>query len=269
MWYHIKLETHFHTSMKHKKCYKFTQKVCHWIDVEAHIIQSTKCNVYYEIYFYHPLSHARPRKTNIARQKWSGSSNVTSSHIWGVKLIWEAGSIVWLVLNRWGLWSFWFFAHESNVDVDRYVPHTHILHPHCNCCTCTALSFIHMPFHINAGCKKATDIRGRSQNLHHYYPGMGLRLGVFGFSRYQNNRGSSGAYATCIVDAVWAWRLNTSKMPHFTQRSRMHWQKPEDHQFEPRPMADNTITWGGIGGLGYPLYICERGLHAFLILISV
>ena len=43
-----------------------------------------------------------------------------------------------------------------------------------------------------------TDIRGRSQNLRHFDPSMGLKLGVFGFSRNQNNRSSSGVYVTCI-----------------------------------------------------------------------
>ena len=43
-----------------------------------------------------------------------------------------------------------------------------------------------------------TDIQGRSQNLRHFYPGMGLKLGSLGFSRNQNNRGSSGVYVICI-----------------------------------------------------------------------
>ena len=33
------------------------------------------------------------------------------------------------------------------------------------------------------------------------------------------------------------------------------WQKPEDPNLS--PMADDTITQGGIQGLGSPLYICE------------
>ena len=43
-------------------------------------------------------------------------------------------------------------------------------------------------------CVLVTDIQGRSQNLRHFYPGMGLKLGVFGFSRNQNNHDLSGAY---------------------------------------------------------------------------
>ena len=39
------------------------------------------------------------------------------------------------------------------------------------------------------------DIDGRSQNLHHLYPGMGLKLGyLFFFFPDQNNRDLSGAY---------------------------------------------------------------------------
>ena len=41
---------------------------------------------------------------------------------------------------------------------------------------------------------QSTDIDWRSQNLRHFYPSMGLRLGYSGFSRDQNNRYSSGAY---------------------------------------------------------------------------
>ena len=47
-------------------------------------------------------------------------------------------------------------------------------------------------------CTINIDIHQRSQNLRHLYFGMGLKLVVFGFSRNQNNRGSSGAYVTCI-----------------------------------------------------------------------
>ena len=39
-----------------------------------------------------------------------------------------------------------------------------------------------------------TDIHQRSQNLPHLDPGMGLKLGVFGFSLNQNNCDSSGVY---------------------------------------------------------------------------
>ena len=30
---------------------------------------------------------------------------------------------------------------------------------------------------------RTTDIQGRSQNLRHFYPGMGLKLGYLGFSQ--------------------------------------------------------------------------------------
>ena len=46
---------------------------------------------------------------------------------------------------------------------------------------------------LNSGITTET-IDWRSQNLHHLYSGMGLKLGVFGFSRDQNNCESSGAY---------------------------------------------------------------------------
>ena len=35
-------------------------------------------------------------------------------------------------------------------------------------------------------------------------------------------------------------------------------QKPENPQIELSPMADDTITQGGIGGLGSLVYICSR-----------
>ena len=53
-----------------------------------------------------------------------------------------------------------------------------------------------------------TDIQGRSQNLRHFNPGMGLKLGVFGFFLNQNNRDLSGAYCGLSV------KVNTCKMPH-------------------------------------------------------
>ena len=43
-----------------------------------------------------------------------------------------------------------------------------------------------------------TYIQRRPQNLCHFYPGVGLKLGSLGFSCNQNNCGSSGAYVTCI-----------------------------------------------------------------------
>ena len=65
-----------------------------------------------------------------------------------------------------------------------------------------------------------TDIQERSQNLRHFYPGMGLKLGYSGFSRDQNNCDN----------------LNTPNLS---------------------PMADDAITRGGVRGLGSLLYICN------------
>ena len=107
-------------------------------------------------------------------------------------------------------------------------------------------------------------IQGRSQNPQHFYPDTDLKLGVFGFSRNQNNRGLSGAYVTCIYCDL-SVKINMRKTPHGTQGSWTHLlcicfcvcgrQKPEDPTLS--PMADDTITWGSIPGLGSPIYICD------------
>ena len=47
---------------------------------------------------------------------------------------------------------------------------------------------------IESSLVDGTDINRRSQNLHHLYSGVGLKLGVFRFSGDQNNRDLSGAY---------------------------------------------------------------------------
>ena len=70
----------------------------------------------------------------------------------------------------------------------------------------------------------------------------GSNWGSAGFSRNQNNFGSSGAYVTCIYCGLRV-TINTCKTPHGAQRPWTHfyyvcfsvcgWQKPEDHQFEP------------------------------------
>ena len=64
-------------------------------------------------------------------------------------------------------------------------------------------------------------IHGRYQNLCHFYPGKGLKLGVFGFSCNQNNRGSSGVYVICIYCGL-SVKINTHKTPHGMQRSWTH-----------------------------------------------
>ena len=84
---------------------------------------------------------------------------------------------------------------------------------------------------------------------------MGLILGVLGFPCNQNNRGSSGAYVTCIYRGP-SVKINMRKTLHSARRSWAHLfcmcfcacgrQKPEDPQFE--PMADDAITrhWGSL-----------------------
>ena len=104
------------------------------------------------------------------------------------------------------------------------------------------------------------DNEGDSRTCAIFIPVYGLKLGVFGFSRNQNNCGSSGAYVTCIY-CMRRSKRNTPKMLHGAQRS---WarifcvcycmcgrQKPEDPSLS--PIADDAITRGGLGS---PLYIC-------------
>ena len=56
-------------------------------------------------------------------------------------------------------------------------------------------------------------------------------------------------------------QINTCKTPHRTRRSwtclflRIWLAKPKTPNLS--PMADDTITQGGIRGLGSPLYICD------------
>ena len=101
--------------------------------------------------------------------------------------------------------------------------------------------------------RSTTDIQGRSQNLRHFYPGMGLKLGVFGFPQTQNNRGSSG---TCHLHLLWSVsvKINMRKTPHGTLRSWTLHCLLFLSQFE--PMADDAIIWGGIRGLGSPFVQC-------------
>ena len=103
----------------------------------------------------------------------------------------------------------------------------------------------------------STDIDQISQNLRHFDSRMGSNWGHSGFSRNQNNRGSSRAYITCIYCGL-SVKMNTRKTLHGAWRSWMHLlcvcfcvcgrQKPE--------YPDDAITLGGIRVLGSPLYIC-------------
>ena len=111
---------------------------------------------------------------------------------------------------------------------------------------------------------KTTDIQGRSKSLRHFYSGMGLKLGVFGFLFFPRNHGLSGVYVTYIYCSLKV-KINMRKTLHSTRRSWTHlfyicfcvcgWQKPEDSNLS--LMADQVITWGSIRGLGSPLYICD------------
>ena len=91
-------------------------------------------------------------------------------------------------------------------------------------------------------CAVSIDIHGRSQNLRHLDSGMGLKLGVFGFSRNQNNRSLSSSYVTCIYCGL-SVKINTRKMPHDVNRLWVYLfalifacvvgKNPKTPQFEP------------------------------------
>ena len=90
---------------------------------------------------------------------------------------------------------------------------------------------------------------------------MGLKFGSSGFSRNQNNSGSSCVCVSPASAAVLAWRLNMRKMPH-KDRGRICIKfifacvvgnNPKTPNLS--PMADNPIARGDIGGLGSPVYI--------------
>ena len=51
----------------------------------------------------------------------------------------------------------------------------------------------------------STDIKGRSQNLHHLYSGMGSKWGASGFSCDQNNVVHQARMSPAFI-VVWAWR---------------------------------------------------------------
>ena len=103
-------------------------------------------------------------------------------------------------------------------------------------------------------CSFPTDIQGRSQNLRHFYPGMGLKLGVLGFSR---NRGSSGVFVICIYCGL-SVKINMGKTPHSAQSALMHLFYIcfcVCGQRRPPILAPWLTT--PLHGLGSPLYICE------------
>ena len=93
-----------------------------------------------------------------------------------------------------------------------------------------------------------------------FIPAWGSNWGSSGLSRYQNNHGLSDAYATSIYYGL-SVKINTRKMLHGMQRlwTRLFlhlWSANPEDPPNLSPTADNSITRGGIQGLGSPLYIC-------------
>ena len=105
----------------------------------------------------------------------------------------------------------------------------------------------------------------RSQNMRHLYPGMGLQLTVFRFPHHQNNHDLSGAY-------ILRSEHEDKHVKHDARRSWTHfffWVCFSICVFGKNPntanwssMDDDAITWGGIGVLGSPSYICGSVRHA-------
>ena len=89
----------------------------------------------------------------------------------------------------------------------------------------------------------------------------GSNWGSLAFSRYQNTRGLSGVYATCIYCDL-SVKINRHKTPHGAWRAWAHLfcicfqcvigKNPKTPNLS--PMANNAITRGG-RGLGSPVYI--------------
>ena len=67
------------------------------------------------------------------------------------------------------------------------------------------------------------DIHGRSQNLRHFYPGIGAQIGGFEFSHNLNDHCSSGAGITCVCCGQRVKiKINMRKMPHGVRRLWTH-----------------------------------------------
>ena len=111
-------------------------------------------------------------------------------------------------------------------------------------------------------------IQKRSQNLRHFYIGMGLNLGVFRFPCNQSKCGSSGAYATCNYCSQRV-TINTCKMLHRAWRSWKHFfafafafdfvvfKNPRTTVWAPCA-SDYTIAQVIIQSLEFPMYICGQ-----------
>ena len=92
-------------------------------------------------------------------------------------------------------------------------------------------------------CPVLTDVQGRSQEPAPFLiPVWGSNWGYSGFTGNQNNRGSSGAYVTCIYCSP-SFKINTRQNAHCLLRSWTHLicvcfcvcgrLKPKYSQFEP------------------------------------
>ena len=66
-------------------------------------------------------------------------------------------------------------------------------------------------------CECIADIDWRSQNLRHLYPGMGLQLGVFGFSTSKITV-IRQVHMYCSLSV----KINTRETPHGALRLLMH-----------------------------------------------
>ena len=110
-----------------------------------------------------------------------------------------------------------------------------------------------------------TDIHQSSQSQHHLYPGMELKLGVFGL--FLIIKMTVVRQILLSLDLLWAEREGKTRVKcHMTHKdcARIGFafcfcvrgrQNPEDPILS--PMADDVITQGDIGGLGSLVYICE------------
>ena len=91
----------------------------------------------------------------------------------------------------------------------------------------------------------------------------GSNWGSSGFSRIRNNRGSSGAYVTCIFCSSIEDKQASNAAGHtkivdaFVHACFANVVDKNSKTPNLSPVADDAITWGDIQGLGSPLYICE------------
>ena len=120
------------------------------------------------------------------------------------------------------------------------------------------IDIINMKFKFFTLYSSSTDIHGRSQNLRHFYLGMGLKYwGSSDFSRNQNNRGSSGMSSASTAILVWRYtRVKhhmARKYPECICIAFVFGKNPKTPNLS--PMADEAITQGDIGCLGALVYV--------------